>query len=378
MTNKKSILCIVPLPPPITGAAGASETIVNYLKQYHEIVIIPYQRGNLISGKFSLKQLFKIVIIGIRLKLMKRKFDIIYLVISSNFWGNLRDLFLFIMLGHRLRNKTVIHLHGGNIDRYLNKAPPLIKHLNKKMLGDVKNAIVLGETFFHIFDGYIPGDKIKIVKNYFVPDLLISERNVSKKYNDIKKINILYLSNLIKEKGYEVLLDAFLSLPESVKGKATLHFAGEIYSAHEKEMFMAKIKNNTNIFYHGIVRQKKKRNLLWDSHIFCLPTFYKYEGQPISILEAYASGCIVLTTSYGGINDIFLNNTNGLSIDADINTEIDILKEKLKETLEMLIMDVDKYKHIANFNIREASEKYTKEIFCNNIEQILLNNDVGR
>jgi glycosyltransferase involved in cell wall biosynthesis len=365
--EKKSILCIVPLPPPITGAAIASDSIVTYLRQHHNVLVMPYQRGNLISGKFSLKQLLRIIAIGVRLAIIEKRFDSVYLVISSTFWGNLRDLFFLDMMGYGLRNKTVLHLHVANIDRYLSGALPWIKYLNKKMLGSVNQAIVLGETFRNIFSGYISNDKIRILKNYFKHYLLAPEEHISKKFSSPAKINILFLSNLIKEKGYEVLLDAFLSLPESVRNKATLHFAGEIYSAHEKKSFITKINNRANIFYYGQVAGKEKRKLLKDCHIFCLPTFYKFEGQPISILEAYASGCIVLTTTTGGINDIFINDKNGFFVEIESASS-------LREKLEMLIINIDKYKNIANFNFKEASEKYTEEIFCKNMEAILLNN----
>ena len=60
MTNKKAILCLVPLPPPITGPAIASETVVKYLRQNYNLVVIPYQRGNLKSGNFSFTQLLRV------------------------------------------------------------------------------------------------------------------------------------------------------------------------------------------------------------------------------------------------------------------------------------------------------------------------------
>jgi len=371
----KSILCIVPLPPPITGAAIASETIVNYLKQSYDVVVIPYQRGNLISGRFSLRQFLKIFVLGLKLrKLRYRKthFDAIYLVISTTFWGNMRDLFFLTVLNNKLQGKTVLHLHGANIDRYLKRASFLVKFFNKRLLGKVRRAIVLGESFKNLFEGYIANNKISIVKNYFTPSLLIDEASLLQKFNLTEKVNILFLSNLIKEKGYELLLDAFLSLKEEISSRAILHFAGEIYSDKEKVLFLNKIKNGDNIFYHGPVAGREKRDILWKSHLFCLPTYYRYEGQPISILEAYASGCVVLTTNNGGIKDIFQDGINGFFIDIDI--DIDITKSKLREKLEMIIVNTNKYKHIAMFNFAEASEKYTEKRFCKEIEQILLMN----
>ena len=217
MGDRKSILCIVPLPTPITGAAIASETIVNYLKQSYDVVVIPYQRGNLISGKFSIRQLLKIIILGMKLNYIKKDFDAIYFVISSTFWGNMRDLFFLTMLNNKLRGKTILHLHGANMDRYLKKASSPVKVFNKRLLRKVKRAIVLGESFKNIFDGYISDTKIGIVKNYFTPSLLIDEASLLRKFNFPEKVNILFLSNLIREKGYELLLEAFLSLREDRK-----------------------------------------------------------------------------------------------------------------------------------------------------------------
>jgi glycosyltransferase involved in cell wall biosynthesis len=63
--------------------------------------------------------------------------------------------------------------------------------------------------------------------------------------------------------------------------------------------------------YHGdssaciIVDGPGKKNLFSEAHIFCLPTYYPYEGQPIAILEAFASGCVVITTNHSGISDFF-------------------------------------------------------------------------
>ena len=374
MSDRKKILCIVPLPLPITGAATASEIVVNYLKGEHEVTVLAYQRGNLISGGFSLEQFVRIFVIVIRLLFLKKKFDAAYLVISSTFWGNMRDIFFLIVMGKDLRKKTVLHLHGANIDRYLKESPFWIKYLNRKLFREVKNAIVLGNFFNNIFEGYIDNSKIRIVENSFDPALLIPEGKLIQKFTSVEKVKIIFLSNLIKEKGYEILLDAFLALPDFISNKAELHFAGEFYSYEEKNLFLNKIGNHKNIFFHGSVAGKKKQELFWTAHIFCLPSFYRYEGQPISIIEAYASGCFVIITSNGGIIDIFGSGINGLfiDIDIDIDIDVDVFRERLNKQLDMLISDIEKYKDIAHFNFKEASKKYTQDIFCKKISHILI------
>lgn len=368
MASHKSILCIVPQSPPISGAAIASETLINYLKRRHDVVTLPYQRGNLISGRFSAKQFFRIMIIGINvtlLKLRRNHFDSVYLIISSSFWGNLRDIFLLLLIGKKMRTKTVLHLHGANIDRYFSSVPFPLKWLNKRVMENVKSAIVLGETFNNIFDGYIARDKIQIVHNFVTHNLFIPKEKVDIKFEPLKKINILFLSNLIEEKGYKITLDAFLSLNENIREKTMLHFAGNFYSHIEESSFVEKIKNNPDIVYHGQVSGEEKKNLLWNAHIFCFPSYF-HEGQPISILESYASGCVVITTRTGGIIDIFVDKKNGFFIETkDTNS--------LREKLELLVLNMDKYKHIAKFNTKE-SLKYTEKKYCEMMEAILANN----
>ena len=375
MNKGRAILCIVPLSPPVTGASYASETLINFLKQRHKVDVIPYQRGNLKSGNFSLRQLMRNLAIGVSLLFKRNSYDSVYLVNSSSLWGNKRDLFFLFMLGKGLRKKTVLHRHGSYFAARINTASLPVRFLNKKLFGDVKNAIVLGATLKDIFNGYVQDEKVKDVKNFFSPELLIPKERLHAKFNS-DKIKILFLSNLIKEKGCELLLDAFLALPEEVRRNAELHFAGECYSANEKEFFLSKIIDRKNIYYHGPVAGDTKKELFWNSHVFCLPTWLKFEGQPISIIEAYASGCIVVTTANGGINDIFNDNVNGVLLHVNFNANNDRIQEELRKKLgnklQYILTNIDANKDIALSNRQEAESQYTENLFCKNIEKILI------
>lgn len=317
------------------------------------------------SGKFSLKQFFNIILQGLRIVLVKRKTKYTYLTISSTFWGNMRDLFFLFLIGKKKRKDAVLHLHTATFDRYLSTCPRRAKHLIRKMFEDVKAAIVVGKTFSNVFDGYILAERVKVVENCAKKEIFIPQDLLIKKNNHISKINILYFGNLIPEKGYELLLDAYKSLPKNAREKATLHFAGEFPNYRRKTDFLNKIVGETDIFCHGPVKGQKKIKLLWGSHVFCLPTSYYYEAQPISILEAYAAGCIVLTTEKGGIRDIFKHGVNGYLVSVKDKAE-------LRNYLELLVSEIGKYKSIAFHNYQEAIEKYTEDRFNREIEGILL------
>jgi glycosyltransferase involved in cell wall biosynthesis len=366
MLNSQGILFISAISPPITGVTTASYTILSHLRNIGcTLYEIDYSRGNLKSGKFSLKQFFNILIKGFRILRTKKKVAHVYLAISSNFWGNMRDIFFLLLLGKEKRKSTVLHLHTATFADYFSTLPQWVRYLNKKMFKNIRTAIVVGETFSNIFGSLISSNRVKVVKNCVKTELLIPAPFLIKKNSYIEKINILYLSNLIPAKGYELLLDAYLSLPEKTREKTILNFAGEFGDCRLKTSFLSRIPNENKIFYHGQVQGNEKIKLLWNSHIFCLPSSYSPEAQPICILEAYAAGCIVLTTDSGGIKDIFQHKVNGYSIPAGD-------KIALRNYLELVISDIDKHKNFASHNRQDAIEKYTQNRFNQEVEEILL------
>ena len=134
-------------------------------------------------------------------------------------------------------------------------------------------------------------------------------------------------------KGYLDLLYGIENFSEKLLNLFEFNFAGNFKNINEKNKYMSRIKKFPQIKYHGYIDNLKKQKLLNEAHIFILPTRY-FEGQPISILEAYASGCIVLTTKKPGILDIFKPNFNGYSID-----------EKSPESIKKNLLKVAKNKN---------------------------------
>jgi len=374
MRESKSILCLVPLPPPVTGAALASSAVVDCLRGECPTIVVEYQRGNLTSGKFSFKQVFNILVVGAKILTVRiRNADLarVYMVCSTSLLGHLRDLFLFFCLGKRLRGGAILHIHTSNNGEGLPAiAPRGLKRLARNMFRDIRRGVVLGETWRNIYGEYLGEDKIFEVNNFFSPELLIPLEGVYEKYQRPGKLSILFLSNMIKAKGYDALLDAFITLPEKIRDRAELNFAGHFNSETEKKRFLEKISDFENIFYHGPVYSNDKRDLLWRSHIFCLPTIYSYEAQPIVLLEAYAAGAVVITTSNRGLSDVFSDKRNGAIIRNSSTPEA--LRANLAEVLIMAILDQSGSEKIALSNRQQAIEKYSLEIFQKKIKAVIL------
>lgn len=72
------------------------------------------------------------------------------------------------------------------------------------------------------------------------------------------------------------------------------------------------LKKHVN--YAGVVSGEKKKRYLREADIFVLPTQYHVEGQPISIIEAMAYSCAIITTKYRSIPDILNEGNNPIYI----------------------------------------------------------------
>jgi glycosyltransferase involved in cell wall biosynthesis len=156
-------------------------------------------------------------------------------------------------------------------------------------------------------------------------------------------------------------------LNENEQKNIKINFVGGFENENSKKKFLKKIENNSGITYLGkFIDGKEKRDLYCKSHVFCLPTYYPYEGQPISILESYATGCVVITTNHSGIPFIFKNNKNGFIVEKKSVTS-------LTDVLKKILSNKGNLKNIAFYNRDEAYEKYRTYTYQNKILKILDN-----
>lgn len=356
------ILFIAPLPPPVTGHSLAAEELFNELSLKNDIKLVNLSKDSFKGGADTFKRFFEISSI-IRKVFKFRRADTLYLTISESFAGNIKDLIIYLICFKQLP-KMFIHLHGGSIKKLLFDKYRIIYGINKFFISRMAGAIVLGPSHLEIFKGMLPVEKIHIVPNFAHENLFLEQENIISKFENLAPVKFLFLSNLISGKGYLELLDAYISLEKNIKKRISLNFAGAFESENQKESFLMKIENLKMVNYHGIVGGDEKMKLFSESHVFCLPT-YLFEGQPISILEAYAAGCVVLSTTSGGIVDIFQDGINGYEVPPASVSGI-------KKVIEQIVNDSSKLQIIGINNRKSAEELYRTSIYNNSLKQIML------
>jgi glycosyltransferase involved in cell wall biosynthesis len=217
------------------------------------------------------------------------------------------------------------------------------------------------ETFARVIDR----SKIHVVFNFAENHLFINESSLRDKFSKLDPLRILFLSNMLFGKGHIELIEAISILPEEFKKMIRVDFAGKLVD--NEKLFLEKLEGCKDFAsYHGSVSGKSKQDLFQNAHIFCMPTYYPYEGQPFSIIESMANGCFVITTYHSGIVDIFKDNVNGYVVEKkSVNDLLSVLIKVIERKFELFT--------IADYNYQNAKKIYTVENYCSKMSEIMLN-----
>jgi glycosyltransferase involved in cell wall biosynthesis len=358
------ILFIAPIPPPVSGQSKASKVLLDALmSNKFDISLINLTKKSLKNGFLSFDRIFEILIVLLKVWKKRNSADLIYLSLAESFLGNIRDLLIYAIC-YKNRRNIFIHMLGGAGMKIILEQKKCQSYMNQFFIKKLGGVIVEGLVNYHMFSKVIQKEKVHIVPNFAEDFLFAQDSEIIEKFQDVTNINIIYLSNLIPGKGYDELADAHISLEDSIKNQVNINYVGGFESDETEKLFLEKIKNYPRIKYLGkFIDGDEKRKLYLNSHIFCLPTYYPFEGQPISILEAYATGCVVITTNHSGIPYIFSDEDNGYIVE---KKSIDSLQIAIKKVLNNKIS----LKKIAFNNRDVALAKYRASAYQEKIVQI--------
>ncbi|KGE71130.1 hypothetical protein DC28_12840 [Spirochaeta lutea] len=323
------------------------------------MVPIDFTKGNFEQGKARVKRLLQVLEV-VRDSIRLGTVDIVYLTVSQSLLGNLKDLLIMIFA----RAPVVLHLHGGGIYETVFRSHKILAEFNKRVyLKKVKKIIILSDSLQSNYPFIERKDYFVSIPNFVSEDLFMPLQGIERKFHTSEKLKVLFLSNLLEEKGYREIVKAFLSLSEHTRESLELHIAGAFENEGSEEWMSDILQKSCGIFYHGIVASESKRELLQGSHIFILPTYYRYEGQPVSILEAYATGNVVITTDQGGIPDVFCAPENGYLV---VKKSIQAIQRTLEEIVKSFSIDNTMLLQIAIKNSEYARREFTEEKFSEN------------
>lgn len=362
VAQRARVLFVAPLPPPVTGHSLVSQVLLDALLRDHEVEIVDLSKDSAREGVDSFARVLQVgrMLAGVWRR--NRRADVVYLTISESLAGNVKDLVIYLLCAPRLR-RVYVHLHGGSIKRLLWDRRPLIHRINRFFLRRVGGAIISGASHRPVFDAVVERRRIHVVPNFAQDHLFVGAAELEAKFATIDPLRVIYVSSMRPKKGYRDLLEAFRGLDEDTRRHIRLDFAGRFDDPEDEAQFRSEITELGNVAYHGTVDDDAKRDLFAHAHVFSLPSAL-FEGQPISILEAYAAGCAVMATAQRGILDIFTPGVNGIEVAPESPASIrDALRQLLARRGELLA--------VAKRNWETATTSFRSAAYTNAIARIL-------
>lgn len=209
-------------------------------------------------------------------------------------------LWLLSSLAKRLFAKTpvVTTCHGSDLRQFQN-----CSHLQQTVLSgcsriDAVMALSLAQKAEIIRLYRLPAEKIHVVGAGF-NDTLFQPGNKPQP----EPVQLVYAGKLSRAKGVPWLLEVLFEID---KPPWQLHLVGS-GSGEQKEacLNLAKRLGEKRVQVHGAVTQQKLAVMMQRSHVFILPSFY--EGLPLVLLEALASGCRVIANDLPGVVELLGN-----------------------------------------------------------------------
>src|SRR5882724_11724472 len=137
---------------------------------------------------------------------------------------------------------------------------------------------------------------------------------------DPRTVKVLYLAHCTREKGlFDTVAGVDLANDQLRKRRAPVSLrllvTGNFVTADEKAAFyrlLARPGAAESIQYLGFVSGEQKHRLFREADLFCFPTYYENENQPVNLIEAMAFGLPILTTRWRSIPELFPANYAGL------------------------------------------------------------------
>lgn len=352
--NNNNILFLLHLPPAVHGVSMVGELIKSskiindtFDARYINLLV---SRSIDETGKTKVLKLWRFLVSWFKLlfELTKSKPTLCYFALSNSGSAFYKDVTLVFLLRF-FKVKTVFHIHSKNIKKNESKK---IYYLLYKYVFKKSSVIILSKYLYDDVKTFVSMEQLYICPNGVEDTMKKNEAKIEKKTGPIK---ILFLSNLIIQKGVFVLIEAC----EILRNKGytfSCDFVGGEGDVSVKQ-FRNEVEKrglSETVKYLGKKYGKDKNTVYKSADVFVLPT--SNDCFPLVLLEAMQYGLPVISTIEGGIPDIVDNNITGFMVEQDNPND-------LADKLEILINNYALRKQMGNAGRKKYEKEFTLQAF---------------
>lgn len=205
----------------------------------------------------------------------------------------------------RAGRPLILHAHSGSFDQFHAALPASARRAIHRIFARADRMIVLSKHWrdFYVQQVGIDPRRVVILSNpVAVPPSVPQRRGRT-------RVQLLFLGRISGHKGAFDLLRAYESLPQTLRARSRVVFAGD----GEVEQLRGQARAfGDAIEVHSWIATAQRDALLQGSDLFVLPSYY--EGIPMAMLEAMAFGLPVVSTRVGGIPEVVEDQREGLLV----------------------------------------------------------------
>lgn len=282
--------------------------------------------------------------------LILKKYDFYYITLTTKSIGFLKDIFLIIIL--KIFNKRLIyHINNRGVKEFESKK---FYHILYRIAFSNVDVILTSPMLYVDVEKYVPNSNV-----YFCPngiEKIVIKGSVS--HNNI--VRIVFLSNLMREKGVFELLKAC----ELLKKNGHIfecRFIGGLTDITNEELkeCIEEFGLMDCVKYLGPKYEEEKYKELANASIFVLPTYYMVECFPLSIIEAMQFAIPIVSTKHAAIPEMVDDGVNGFLVTPrDPNELADRLKILIEnpELRNLMGANAEK-KYLENYTFEKFETK---------------------
>lgn len=211
-----------------------------------------------------------------------------------------------ISVGKELKKKVVLTYHGGGAEEFFRKHTKIVRHYLLKTDANIVLSGFLGEVF----------DKYQIPYNV-IPNVI--ELDASKfRLREHIKPNFISIRTLSPLYNIECILRAFKKVKAQLP-EATLTIVGGGPSRESLERMVAE-ENIQDVHFTGRVDNQEIYKYLDKADIMLSAP--RIDNMPVSILEAFNAGLLVISSNVGGVPYMIEDGMNGLLFSSDNDKDL--------------------------------------------------------
>ncbi|WP_167133921.1 glycosyltransferase family 4 protein [Arthrobacter sedimenti] len=221
------------------------------------------------------------------------------------------------------RTPRILYIHTVGFTALANSSK--IWHiLVRRMFRGAQKVVVLSERLTKDLEPFVSEHTFETISNCAPDESFALLRETAP-----ERSSITFISNLIPSKGAH----DFVHIAERLTSdhKHSFELVGADADEDYTQMLrseIARIKNKS-IILHGPLFGDDKKDILRRSKVLVFPSTYKYEAQPLTLIEALQHGVPVVAYDVGGIGDIVQDGVEGFVVPVGDKVALEHAVEKI-------------------------------------------------